>query len=53
MIRDLYINEEIMIFLNKSNKLDALRIRERIPKVVSQDEIEFIKNYEIEFANLK
>ena len=44
MIRDLYINEEIMIFLNKSNKLDALRIRERIPKAVSQDEIGFIKD---------
>ena len=43
MIRDLYINEELMIFLNKNNQLDALRIRERIPKAISPSEIEFIR----------
>ena len=43
MIRDLYINEELMIFLNKNNRLDALKIREKVPKVISQSEIEFIK----------
>ena len=44
MIRDLYINEKLMIFLNKNNRLDALRISEKVPKAISQSEIDFIRS---------
>ena len=42
MIRDLYINEKLMIFLNKNNRLDALRISEKVPKAISQSDIAFL-----------
>ena len=45
MIRDLYINEKIMISLTKNNKINALKINDSMmPKMIDQDELEFIRH---------
>ena len=45
MIRDLYINEKIMISLTKNNKINALKIKDNMmPKMINQDELEFIRH---------
>ena len=44
MIRDLYINEELIIYMKSNNILRALWIEENIPKEVNSRELEFIRN---------
>ncbi len=44
MIRDLYINEKIMISMSKTNQFTALRIKDNMPKTIDSKELEFIRN---------
>lgn len=44
MIRELYINEKIMISMSRNNRLDALRIKDSMPKSISPSELEFLRN---------
>ena len=53
MIRDLYINEKLIIYMEKNEKLSAFRIKENVPKIIDPQEIQFVKERASVMESLK
>ena len=53
MIRDLYINEKLIIYMEKNEKLSALRVKENVPKIIDPQEIQFVRERASVMESLK